>query len=64
MHGLDLDLGKLGLLPLNANTVTREDLAQFQERYKDQRPKTLEKSRERPALWIDDKKKFGCPRAL
>ena len=31
--GRDLDIGKIGLLPLNANTITREDLAMYQEKY-------------------------------
>ena len=47
--GRDLDTGKIGLLPLNANTVTREDLAMYPEKYASSRPTGLKQSRESPS---------------
>ena len=49
----DLDLGKVGLLPINATTVSRADLATAQAEYSKERPLGLRKSRASPKLWVN-----------
>ena len=59
----DLDIGRWGLLPLNANTVCREDIALVQEKYYKSRPDGLKRSRESPTLWVNDARRIWVPAA-
>ena len=61
IHTPDFDLGKYGLLPQNAFTVTREQIAAVQEDHLKTKPRGLHKSREVPKLWVNAQKKIWVP---
>ena len=57
----DLDVTSRGLLPLNAETVTRKELRQVQDQYAASRPAALKLGRGSPQLWEDDQRRVWIP---
>ena len=61
LHFPDIDIGNHGLLPQNAFTVTREQIAEVQRDHASTRPRGLRKSRETPRLWVTRQRKIWVP---